>query len=100
MSNELLSEIMTWKNEGASTDDIITRLRLRTEASLKSRGFSRETLVVLFANIESREWRSVYNATHDMLPEHPRASTTDDVEFFFSALRDSVGKDVTLQEVQ
>lgn len=35
-----------------------------------------------------------------MLPEHPRASTSDDVECFFSTLRDSVGKDFTLQNVQ
>ena len=35
-----------------------------------------------------------------MLPEHPRASTTDNVECFFSVLRDSVGKDFTLQQVK
>lgn len=34
-----------------------------------------------------------------MPPEHPRASTTDDVECFFSILRDSVGKDFTLKNV-
>ena len=45
-------------------------------------GFSRETLVALFANIESRQWRRAYSAKDGMLPEHPRASTTDDVEFF------------------
>ena len=64
------------------------------------RGFSRETLVALFANTESRQWRHAYNAKHNMLPEHPRASTTDDVECFFSVLRDSVGKDFTLQQVK
>ena len=32
--------------------------------------------------------------------EHPRASTTDDVECFFSVLRDNVGKDFTLKEVE
>lgn len=32
-------------------------------------------------------------------PEHPQASTTDDVEYFFSVLRDTVGKDFTLKEV-
>ena len=63
-------------------------------------GFSRETLVALFANIESRQWRRAYNAKDDMLPEHPRASTTDDVECFFSVLRDSVGKDFILQQVK
>ena len=33
-------------------------------------------------------------------PEHPRASTTDDVECFFSMLRDYVGKHFTVQQVQ
>ena len=32
--------------------------------------------------------------------EHPRASTTDDVESFFSVLRDAVGKNSTLKMVQ
>jgi len=57
-------------------------------------------MVALFANIESREWRRAYNAKSNILPEHPRSSTTDDVECFFSVLRDSVGKDFTLQEVK
>ena len=46
------------------------------------RGFSRETLVALVANIESREWRKKFNSERGVLPEHPRASTTDDVECF------------------
>ena len=33
MSNDLLAEILTWKNEGASIDDVITRLRVRTVPS-------------------------------------------------------------------
>ena len=56
--------------------------------------------MALFANIESRQWRCTYNAKHNMLPEQPRASTTDDVECFFSVLCDSVGKDFTLQQVK
>ena len=63
------------------------------------RGFSRETIITLAANIESREWRCKYLAANNEPPEHPRASTTDDVECFFSVLRDSVGKDFTLKEV-
>jgi len=43
-------------------------------------GFSRETVVALAANIE---WRRRYLAEHNLPPEHPRASTTDDVECFF-----------------
>ena len=63
------------------------------------RGFSRETLIALAANIESREWRREFNVKHNIPPEHPRGSTTDDVECFFSVLRNTVGKDFTLKEV-
>ena len=50
-------------------------------------------------NIETREWRLEYNKNNGISPEHPRASTTDDVECFFSVLRDTVGKDFTLKVV-
>lgn len=63
------------------------------------RGFSRETLIALMANIESREWRRVRNENNAIPPEHPRSSTTDDIECFFSVLRDTVGKDFTLKQV-
>ena len=33
-------------------------------------------------------------------PEHPRSATTDDVECFFSILRDCVGKHFTYKDVQ
>ena len=56
--------------------------------------------MALAANIETREWRRKYNAENGIPPEHPRASTTDDVECFFSILRDTVGKDFTLKEVK
>ena len=53
----------------------------------------------LAANIETREWRREYK-NKGIAPEHPRASTTDDVECFFSSVvRDTVGKDFTLKEV-
>ena len=51
------------------------------------------------ANIESREWRCVHNENNAIPPEHPRSSTTDDIECFFSVLRDTVGKDFTLKQV-
>ena len=63
------------------------------------RGFTRETLIALVANIESREWRRKFNKDQNIAAEHPRASTTDDVECFFSVLRDIVGADFTLKEV-
>ena len=56
--------------------------------------------MALAADIEIREWRCKYNAENGIPPEHPRASTTDDVESFFSVLRDTVGKDFTLKEVK
>ena len=51
-------------------------------------------------DIESREWKRQRNAGAGLPPEHPRASTTDDVECFFSVLRDMVGGDFTLKNVQ
>lgn len=45
-------------------------------------GFTREVVTALFADIETREWRR-----RDRVPENPRASTTDDVECFFSITR-------------
>ena len=33
-------------------------------------------------------------------PEHPRASSTDDVECFFSVLRDTIGRNFTVKEVK
>ena len=35
-----------------------------------------------------------------MQPEHPRASTTDDIECFFSVMRDLIGNSFTLKKVQ
>lgn len=63
------------------------------------KGFTRETLSALMVNIESREWRREFNTNNNLPSEHPRASTTDDVECFFSILRDMVGKDFTHKEV-
>ena len=62
-------------------------------------GFSRETLVALTTNIKSREWRHRFCSSNGLPSEHPRASPTDDVECFFSVLRDSKGIDFTLREV-
>ena len=63
------------------------------------RGFTRETLSALIVDIESHDWRRSFNKANKIPPEHPRSSTTDDVECFFSILRDMVGKDFTLKEV-
>ena len=63
------------------------------------RGFTRETLIALAADIETRQWRRAFLLVNGLPPEHPRASTTDDVECFFSILRDTVGKDFKLKQV-
>ena len=60
-------------------------------------GFTREVLTALIANIETREWRRRQDAQY---PEHPRASSTDDVECFFSVMRDLVGANFTLKQAQ
>ena len=62
-------------------------------------GFSRETLVACIANIGSREWRRIDSVNQRRKPEHPRASTTDDVECFFSVMRDSIGKNFTTKQM-
>ncbi|XP_065887166.1 uncharacterized protein [Dysidea avara] len=95
--NYLLDDLMPWHKEEKLRDFSLLEVN-RSIAGV--RGFSRETIIALAANIESREWRCKYLAANNEPPEHPRASTTDDVECFFSVLRDSVGKDFTLKEVQ
>lgn len=64
-------------------------------------GFTREVLTALIANIETREWRRREIAQSPVgIPEHPRASNTDDAECFFSVLRDHVGINFTLKQVK
>ena len=51
-------------------------------------GFTREVLAVV-DNIETREWRRREISQHSLKHENPRASSnTDDVECFFSVMRD------------
>ena len=63
-------------------------------------GLTREVLYALIADIETREWRRREIAQNSLEPEHPRASNTDDVECFFSVLRDHVGPNFTLKQTQ
>ena len=63
-------------------------------------GFSRETLIALVTNIEGREWQRRECAINKESLEHPRASTTDDVECFFIMMRDSIGQNFTIKEVK
>lgn len=55
-------------------------------------GFTREVLVAVVADIETSKWRRSYLIQQELPLEHPRASTTDDMECFFSVMRDMVGK--------
>lgn len=60
-------------------------------------GFTRETVIALTTNIESREWKRREYANLGHVPEHPRASSTDDVECLFSIMRDLAGKHFTVR---
>ena len=53
----------------------------------------------MIANIEGREFRRAFLLSRNLPPEHPRACSTDDVECFFSVLRDNVGSNFTLKRV-
>ena len=64
------------------------------------RGFTRQILIGVVTTIESREQKRLWNASNGIPPENPRASTTDDVECFFSTMRDAVGKNFTLKQVK
>ena len=54
-------------------------------------------MAAVITNIEGREW--VRRLNLDGAPEHPRASTSDDVECFFSMLRDAIGLNFTTKQV-
>ena len=60
------------------------------------RGLSCETLIALTTTIESREWIRCRNPANKLPHEHPRSSTMDNVECFFSLTRNTIGdqKDV------
>lgn len=63
-------------------------------------GFSKETFTALVTNIEGTEHRRRRNASMGSPPEHPRSCSTDDVECFFSVMRDTIGKNFTTKEVR
>lgn len=63
-------------------------------------GFTRQVLIGVITTIESREQKRMWNANNIIPPENPRASTTDDVECFFSTMRDALGKNFTLKQVK
>lgn len=54
-------------------------------------GFTRELIVGLIANLESREIRRQEYLERGLPPEHPRASSSDDVEGFVALLHEMFG---------
>ena len=54
-------------------------------------GLTREVVVGLVANLESRHLRRIENAQRGLQPEHARSSSTDDVEGFTSLLHEMLG---------
>ena len=60
-------------------------------------GLTREVIVALIANIESQEHRRQYGALCSLPPEHPRASSTDDVEAFFAIVHKMMGESFDLK---
>ncbi|XP_028416819.1 uncharacterized protein LOC114541027 [Dendronephthya gigantea] len=54
-------------------------------------GLTRELIVGLTANLESRELRRIEYIKRGLRPEHPRASSSDDVEGFVALLHKVLG---------
>ena len=44
----------------------------------------RKMLYLLILKVE--KWRHAYNIKRNMLPEHPRTSTTDNIEWFYETM--------------
>ena len=61
-------------------------------------GLTREIIVGLLANIETREQRREDYKQRDLPPEHPRASSTDDVEGIIALLHEMIGLIFDLKE--
>ena len=53
---------------------------------------TQEIVIGLIANLESREQRRVEYNDRGLLPEHPRASGTDDVEGIIGLMHDMLGE--------
>ena len=62
-------------------------------------GLTREVIVGLVANLESRELRRIEHIQRNIKPEHPRSSSTDDVESFISLLHEILGLNFDLKQV-
>ena len=54
-------------------------------------GLTREIIVGLVANLETRQQRREEYTERDLPPEHPRASSTDDVEGIIALFHEVIG---------
>ena len=65
-------------------------------------GCSKETTLALVTNriFEGHQWHRQNVCNQGIKPEHPRASSTDDVECFFSMMRDSIGSNFKVKQVK
>lgn len=88
--NMILEDLMPWYKE--SYDFSLLEVNRSQKDVL---GFSRETLIAVITNIEGRE-----RTNNKQTLEHPRASSTDDVECFFSMMHDVIGQNFTTKEVK
>ncbi len=61
------------------------------------RGFTREVVIEVTANIESQELRRCQSSEIGY-PEHPRAGSTEDLECFFGVAHSRLGNVFTLKE--
>lgn len=92
MLNYLLDEWMPWHHE------VYDFLYADVNKPLEGiRGFTLQTALEVIANVETQEHRRRMNHTIGFV-EHPRASSTDDVEAFFSITRRLIGLTFTAKE--
>ncbi|CAB3977744.1 Hypothetical predicted protein [Paramuricea clavata] len=86
MVNFILDDWMPWWKEDRNfaTLDVLRPIK-------GIQGFTREIVVALIANCKSMELRRREYANRGISPEHPCASSTDNVEGFFSLLHGHLG---------
>ncbi|KXJ11564.1 hypothetical protein AC249_AIPGENE23572 [Exaiptasia diaphana] len=95
--NHLLKRIIGCMRECKILDFDTTYLKDALNDPGQSRG-SREVIVGLVANLESREDRRIEYSNRFLSPEQPRTSSTDDVEGFFSLLHQMLGVHFDLKQ--
>ncbi|XP_068719362.1 uncharacterized protein [Montipora capricornis] len=92
MLNYLLDEWMPWHKD----DYDFSKIDINRPVEY-IRGFTREVVIEITANIESQEMRRCQNSEIGY-PEHPRAGSTEDLECFFGVAHSRLGNIFTLKE--